>query len=259
MKKIVKSFILIINYKTIIITILALASTYICHKYQLVADFPLILVSVAIVFPVVFSIDTAYKRRENALKHYADLRGHAVAIYYAMRDWIEPEGHDMPERTRNLLSQILNDIRALLKTRDVDGVREKHQDIFNLFAQLSAYTQEMRKYGLQSGEVSRVSQYVSKMMIAYDNMKIVHRYRTPITLRAYSKGFIYAFPVIYGPYFAYTMEDYSSLWLGYIMPILYSFILVSLDNIQDHLEDPYDEVGEDDIRFELNEFERLLN
>jgi hypothetical protein len=44
------------------------------------ADFPVMLVSVAIVFPVVFSIDSAYKRRENALKHLADFRGHAVAI-----------------------------------------------------------------------------------------------------------------------------------------------------------------------------------
>ncbi|HMQ00158.1 MAG TPA: hypothetical protein PKC24_10285 [Cyclobacteriaceae bacterium] len=256
--RILKSIVLIINYKTIIVTVIALASTYVCHKYQLVADFPLILVSVAIVFPVVFSIDTAYKRRENALKHYADLRGHAIAIYYAMRDWIDKTDHNMPEKTKDLLSEILNEVRLLLKTRDVDVVREKQQYIFDLFSKLSGYTQEMRNYGLQSGEVSRVSQYVSKMMIAFDNMKFVHRYRTPVTLRAYSKGFIYAFPIIYGPYFGFAMEEYSSIWLGYIMPIMYSFILVSLDNIQDHLEDPYDEVGEDDIKFELNEFVRLL-
>ncbi len=30
--------------------------------------------------------------------------------------------------------------------------------------------------------------------------------------------------------------------LEYVMPVLYSFILVSLDNIQDHLEHPFDEV-----------------
>jgi hypothetical protein len=48
------------------------------------------------------------------------LSGHAVAIYYAMRDWIEPDGHDMPDRTRKLLSEILIETRELLKTRDVD-------------------------------------------------------------------------------------------------------------------------------------------
>jgi predicted membrane chloride channel (bestrophin family) len=96
------------------------------------------------------------------------------------------------------------------------------------------------------------------MIIAFDNMRIVHRYRTPITLRAYSKVFIYSFPIIYGPYFASTFHDFSAQ-LEYVMPVLYSFILVSLDNIQDQLEDPFDEVGEDDIVIEAEETTALLN
>jgi hypothetical protein len=111
---------------------------------------------------------------------------------------------------------------------------------------------EMRQHGVQSGEVSRISQYVSKMVIAFDNLKIIHDYRTPVTLRAYSKVFIYVFPIIYGPYFASTFNDFSAS-LEYVMPVLYSFILVSLDNIQDHLEHPFDEVGEDDIRIDERE------
>jgi predicted membrane chloride channel (bestrophin family) len=42
------------------------------------------------------------------------------------------------------------------------------------------------------------------------------------------------------------------------MPVLYSFILVSLDNIQDHLENPFDDVGEDDIHFNVEETTQLL-
>jgi len=38
------------------------------------------------------------------------------------------------------------------------------------------------------------------------------------------------------------------------MPILFSVILVCLDNIQDHLEDPFDLVGEDDIRINVSKF-----
>lgn len=117
---------------------------------------------------------------------------------------------------------------------------------------------EFRKYGVQSGEVSRVSQYVSKIIIAFDNMKIIHNYRTPITLRMYSKVFIYIFPIIYGPYFASMVKEFS-LSLEYVMPVLYSFILVSLDNIQDHLENPFDEVGEDDIVIDADETANLLS
>ena len=130
--------------------------------------------------------------------------------------------------------------------------------MYQLFSKLSVLTMELRKYGVQSGEISRVSQYVSKIIIAFDNMKIIHNYRTPVTLRTYSKVFIYIFPIIYGPYFASTFNDYSAS-LEYVMPVLYSFILVSLDNIQDHLENPFDEVGEDDIVISATETTSLLS
>jgi predicted membrane chloride channel (bestrophin family) len=42
------------------------------------------------------------------------------------------------------------------------------------------------------------------------------------------------------------------------MPVLYSFILVSLDNIQDHLENPFDEIGEDDIVIDADEVRTLM-
>ena len=97
----------------------------------------------------------------------------------------------------------------------------------------------------------------NEMVIAFDNMKVIHNYRTPVTLRSYSKVFIYIFPIIYGPYFASTFTEYDA-HLEYVMPVLYSFILVSLDNIQDHLENPFDEVGEDDIVIDAHETTELL-
>ena len=215
------------------------------------------LVSVAIVFPVVFSIDSAYKRRENALRYLADLRSHAIAIYYAMRDWCTEKEHDLHERTKLLLEEILVAIRAMLSGNNRKEDRIHEARIYELFSRLSVNTMELRDHGAQSSEISRISQYVSKMIIAFDNMKMIHHYRTPITLRAYSKVFINIFPIIYGPYFANMVNNYTSR-LEYVMPILYSFILVSLDNIQDHLEHPFDEVGEDDIRIDPKEVTTLM-
>ena len=60
-------------------------------------------------------------------------------------------------------------------------------------------------------------------------------------------------PIAYGPYFAY-MASKSSLVLTYIMPVLLSVILVSLDNIQDHLENPFDQIGEDDVTINAEKF-----
>lgn len=257
MKRVLRSFFLIINYKTLIITILSVVSTYFCYHFELTAKFPDMLVGVAIVFPVVFSISAAYNRRETALQRFSDFKGHAIALFYATRDWTTDKNHDLPARVREQMRELLVLIRSMFMLSKRKDWEENEKEIYSHFSKLSEYTMELRKFGVQSGEISRVSQYVSKMIIAFDNLKIIQVYRTPITLRAYSKVFIYVFPIIYGPYFASTFNDYSA-HLEYVMPILYSFILVSLDNIQDHLENPFDEIGEDDVRIEEKEIVALM-
>jgi hypothetical protein len=213
MKGILRSFFLIINYKTLLVTALAVLSTYIC------------------------------------LQRFSDFKGNAISIYYACRDWTIDKENDLPQRVRALVGEMMVVMRRMFKTHHPGNWQENERKLYACFSALSQLTMEMRRFGVQSGEMSRVSQYVNKMIIAFDNLKIIHTYRTPVTLRAYSKVFIYIFPILYGPYFASTFREYSAN-LEYVMPILYSFILVSLDNIRDHLEHPFDEVGEDDIRFD---------
>ena len=258
MIKLIKSISLIINYKTILVTVLSVISSALCYKYGLTAKFPDMLVGVAVVFPVVFSIGSAYSRRETALQRYSDFKGHAIAAYYATRDWTADRNNELPQKMRTLIREMVSTMRTVFHSKHQKEWTENEKQMYSVFSKLSGLTMEMRAVGVQSGEISRISQYVSKMIIAFDNMRMIHTYRTPVTLRSYSKVFIYIFPIIYGPYFASTFNDYAAQ-LEYVMPVLYSFILVSLDNIQDHLENPFDEVGEDDIRLDPEEVGGLLN
>lgn len=258
MKRIFRSFSLIINYKTFIVTALSVISTYACFRLGLIAKFPDMLVGVAIVFPVVFSIGSAYTRRETALQRFSDFKGHVIAIYFASRDWPTNKNHDLPAQVRQLIFDMMELMREMFKNADDPKWKDSEKKMYQLFSKLSLLTIDLKDNGVQSGEFSRISQYISKVMIAFDNMKIIHNYRTPVTLRAYSKVFIYIFPIIYGPYFASTVGDYSPS-LEYVMPVLYSFILVSLDNIQDHLENPFDDIGEDDISIDAEETIQLIS
>lgn len=255
--KLFRSLAKIINYKTMIVTVLSVVSTYLCYQYHLTAKFPDMLVGVAIVFPVVFSIGSAYNRRETALQKLSDFKGHAVAIYFAAKDWPDNPTSDLHVRIRDHIHAMLVLMRDMFKVRTKAEWIVCEKKMYTYFSVLSQLAMEMRTLGVQSSETSRVNQYISKMIIAFDNMKIFHAYRTPVTLRAYSKVFLYVFPIVYGPYFASTVADYSAS-LEYVMPVLYSFILVSLDNIQDHLENPFDEVGEDDIIIEAEETTQML-
>lgn len=249
MKRVLQSFMLIINYKTLVITTLSVISTYVCYRLGFTAKFPDMLVGVAIVFPVVFSIGSAYNRRESALQRFSDFKGHAIAIYYATRDWTTDKDHNLPQQVREIITEMMAIMRRMFTSNKRAQMLENERKIYRNFSRLSGITNAMREHGVQTSETSRVNQYISKMIIAFDNLQVVHTYRTPVTLRAYSKVFIYIFPIIYGPYFASTFNDFSAN-LEYVMPILYSFILVSLDNIQDHLEHPFDEIGEDDIKID---------
>jgi len=70
----VKSIRTIINIQTIFVASLAVLSTWICRRYGWQADFPSTRIATAVVFPIVFSIGGAYKRREMTLDRYSSMK-----------------------------------------------------------------------------------------------------------------------------------------------------------------------------------------
>jgi hypothetical protein len=248
-----KTMALIINIKTIIIAALAVASTHASLRWGLIANFPLTLIATAIIFPIVFSINSAYKRREAVLDDYAALKAHGRAIFFATRDWLEDSDLDKQARCRGLLGDMLHATRDLFVAPRVE-MNEHEIKVYNSFSDLSLFIRDdLRRAGLASGEVSRCNQYLSKMMFAFEQIKHIYQYRTPRTLRAFSDFFITVLPVLYGPYFAYIGRDFPTS-LTYIMPVLFALILVSLDNIQAHLENPFDQIGQDDVLINAEKF-----
>jgi hypothetical protein len=253
-----KNITTILNTKTFIVTVLALISTHICMKHGITANFPLTLISTAVVFPIVFSIAGAYKRREAALNEYANLKGNGKAIYFATRDWLEKTDDKTLDKGRKLLEDLLRSTDKLFEG-DVSSLRDRESDVYDNFSKLSQFIRDdLRKNGLAGGEVSRCNQYLSKMFVAFERLKHIYQYRTPRTLHTFSDLFITILPPLYGPYFAYIAKDYAN-GLEYVMPVLFSLILVSLDNIQSHLENPFDKIGEDDITISVDKFIKRLN
>lgn len=246
---------MIINLKTLIVTILAVVSTYLCIRHEIKADFPLTIITIAIVFPIVFSIGGAYKRREVALYEYGSMKAHCRAIYFVTRDWLKDPSKETIDKVRVLLERFLMSCRTLFTNR-IKDLQENEKAVYENFSILSQFIkEELRGNDLASGEVSRTNQYLSKIMISFENTKHIYQYRTPRTLRVFSNIFISVLPMLYGPYFAFLYMDKAfASGLQYIIPILFSVILVSLDNIQSHLENPFDLVGEDDIKLNVDKF-----
>ncbi len=244
---------LIINYKTLIITILSVLSTYLCFKYKIEGKFPLTLIATAIVFPIVFSIGGAYKRREAALDQYGNIKAHGRALFFAVKHWLPETTEALQVDVKERLRHLMDSCRVSF-TQPVEDLVKNEKGIYESFDELSEFIKKLRAEGLPSGEASRANQFLSKMMISFEKIKHIYQYRTPRTLRTYSQIFIVVLPIVYGPHFAQMIEGYSNMFLTYIIPVLFSVILVSLDNIQTHLENPFDQVGEDDVEFNVEKF-----
>lgn len=251
--KTLKDFFAVADWQTLVVSLLALGSTFACHYFELYADIPTALIGLAVVFPIVFSISAAYRRREEALRYFGGLKAHAVALYFAHRDWIPGDkdlgsAHVATIRTR--IDKLLDSIHRYLRP----GGREEQSfhKVYGNFSHLSESLEEIRQAGVSNSEISRANQYVSKMMIDFERMRNIATYRTPLTLRAYSRVFLNLFPIAFGPYFAHLcVKSEAFPYVGYGVAVLYSLVLVTLDNLQEDLEDPFDGVGTDDVNLNV--------
>ena len=71
-------------------------------------------------------------------------------------------------------------------------------------------------------------------------------------MRAYLLLSLYILPFIFTPNLVYNLHD-DPRWLIYLLSAINGFVLMSLYNLQELLENPFDQMGLDDIK--LNEFE----
>ena len=246
----IKQFSKIIDYQTWLVTLLALVVVYLCRQFGFLVDLPTTLIGIAVVFPLVFSINSAYKRREDALQAFASLKAHGVALFFAHREWPEDETSHAA-RAGDLLQRLLTAVAHHFSTNGHDQTETKKK-IYAIFSEFSHSHELLRQVGVPANEISRANQYLRQLIVDFERMNNIASYRTPLALRAYSRLFLNLFPLLFGPYFA-TLAYPDHPAAGYIVAVLYTVVLVSLDNIQADLENPFDGLGADDLRLDVAE------
>lgn len=228
------------------ITALALLATWLSIRWGVVADLPGEIIAVAIVFPIVFSIQASYKRREDALRYLGRLRGMLSGLYLAHRDWPRTDREAHAARGAEVCRALdVSICRALSAGSTADAATL--QDVGARFSDMSRSIEVLRDAGVQGAELSRVNQYLGLTLGDYENLRAIVEYRTPASLRAHSKMFLNIFPILYAPDYAHIAQE-GGAWLGYAVAAAVAVVLAGLDNIQDGLENPFDSRGVDDVR-----------
>jgi len=87
LKAFFKNLFSIFNIRSLILCLAAVICTHISIVKGWRADYPMVLIGTAVIFPIVFSLNGAYTRREEALKHYAEIKANLRSLYLALTKW----------------------------------------------------------------------------------------------------------------------------------------------------------------------------
>lgn len=257
-REFIKNFVAIFNLRTLILSIGACLSTAISMKMNWQADYPMALIGTAVIFPIVFSLNGAYTRREDALKYYAEIKAGVRSIYHALTQWSGGCAPSEKPAYAKLCAQPIFSLRKLL-TSDRDEQDENEKCIYRDFSEISqAIETQCGAKHWRGGKSGACYGYLNNVMSDFEKLKHIYQYRTPRSLQAFSDVFITVLPLLYGPVFANLSKEINNPILIFIVPTLFAFILSSLDNIQEHLEDPFDGIGVDDLVFRAEKFETSL-
>lgn len=251
MWQIITAILSTVSWYTVLILVLSNGFTLACYYSDTTFEMRTDIVSLAVVFPLVFSINSAFQRREQAIQHLARMKADAYSIRFAFYHWLEG---------KFLFTQAITEIDDVFyqlfhKTSDYfisDEFSETdYMLIMELFQKVSWKIEEhLRAGGVPPPNISMLCGNLKGMMSSFELLRNIKLYRTPLALRAYTKLFVSFFPVLFSPLFAYIAKDQEKLWGALVTVSLFALILVGLDTIQDGLEEPFDGLGIDDVQFD---------
>ena len=235
-------YLVILNFRTFIALSISLLVPFVAYKFNVSYDIDLTLISIAIIFPLVFTIIGAFRRREKALEHLSLFRASLKTVANLIVS-SKLEETDMKKG----LELVNNSNQDLFKFLKSSGETTKHDNNLNeLFDFLNS-----KKSIIGGGTLQKIIRFLKDTIDSADNLVAIDRHRTPISLKAYCLIFVYIFPMIYTPTIIYKIGIENPSWITYFIVILSEFILISLYNIQDQMEYPFDDEGLDDIDLDI--------
>jgi len=198
---------------------------------------------------LVFTIRGSFRRREKALEHLSEFRASLKIVHYFLMS-----NNKLTQESKTEVDQILLEVncKVLEHLRGNDHSTKEMDEIVN-----KVYTFILAKNDSVSTRLKdRVFRFMRDIHKSIENLHAIHTHRTPISLKAYCLIFIYLFPFIYAPVIINNIGNDANQWVTYLVVISTEFILISLFNIQDQLEYPFDNIGMDDINLDTFRIDR---
>ena len=212
--------------------------------FNLQIDFTIL--SIAIVFPLVFSITSAYQKRQDALSEFNSFRNKLIELsnlFHAV-DGINKKDYSSFFKTLLGLQDNLISVLSNNESNNMDTIRNKRKEIFYILTLYKKLYNEREK-----DSIIRVKNELFESVEKLNTLKI---HSTPISLRVYCLIFIYLSPLVYNSNIlaSFVNNNFLELIVSLFFSVIIGFILMALYNIQEYIEDPFDQKGLDDLKFD---------
>lgn len=104
---------------------------------------PTSLIGLAVVFPLVFSINASFQRRDQALNEYGSINAHRASLLFAHQSWLKGakvkdknEPNDLRPLVLNFLKHLKGDLTSSASAREMKA------EIYKIFSHLSHKTEK---------------------------------------------------------------------------------------------------------------------
>ena len=102
-----------VAWTTLVALFLAIAATQLCLKFQIFVDMPTGLFGIAVVFPLVFTINSAFTRREQSLAYYGDFIASLSSIYFAHSSYYRAINQEKRNKSKTALEKSKSELKDL--------------------------------------------------------------------------------------------------------------------------------------------------
>ena len=248
----------VLNYRIVIILIETILIYFLYDKYRIDIKIDFTIMSIAIVFPLVFSITSAYQRRQEAIALFSEFRNKIIDltnIFYAVDEVNKKDYVSLFNKLVLVQTDLNNYLINTSSDNDFGVIREKRKEVL-LFI-------DSHKKLFNEREKDSLIRVKNELFLSAEQIRGIKIHGTPISLRKYCLIFIYFSPLLYNSQLIETSSG-TGFQLESIVSLMFSlvvsFVLMALYNVQDYIENPFDQKGLDDLNIEamkVNDWESL--
>lgn len=228
------------NLRTFLVLLISQVAAFVVTHFQIKFNLDLLLFGLAIGFPLAFSIQSAFKRRERALEYFSLFKAGLTAVHNSFR-----VAEDLPDEKKDEIFNTLTVVGNQL-IHQLENHESGYKVMQNTVDKILEFIAKNRE-NLSNRNVLRMIRYIRDVTESSVYLISLIRHRTMIGLRFYAIVFILIFPIIQAPIIYYRLGDLVPTWSIYLILSFGSLILVTLSNFQTMIEYPFDKNGIDNI------------